>query len=86
MVEIYPVNLTYTPLYIYNVREDSLTTGIHPKRYKERLTALNALMKDFDQLKSDPRYNHLQLSQYNNVMCLLWLKKGLAQALLEFIR
>lgn len=74
------------PLYIYNVREDSLTTGHHPNRYKERLTALNALMKDFRQLKSDVRYRHLHLSQYNAVMWLLWLKKGLAQAMLEIVR
>lgn len=75
-----------TPLYIYNVREDSLTTGRQPKRYIERLTALNSLMKDFNKLKTNPNYCHLHLSQYNAVMWLLWLKKGLVQALLEFFR
>lgn len=74
-----------TPLYIYNVREESLTTGHNPKRYKERLTALSALMTEFKKLKQDARYAHLHLDQYNSVMYLIWLKKGLAQAILEII-
>lgn len=74
------------PLYIYNIREESLTTGHNPKRYKERLTALNTLMREFFKLKSDSRYASLHLGQYTPVMCLLWLKKGLAQSILELVR
>lgn len=73
------------PLYIYNVREESLTTGRNPQRYKERLQSLNALMRDFKALKRDPRYKEHRLSQYNLVMALIWLKKGLAQAIKELI-
>lgn len=74
-----------TPLYIYNVRENSLTTGRNPHRCKERMAAVNALMKDFFSLKADPRYRHLHLNQYNLVMGWIWLKKGLAQAIKEII-
>lgn len=73
------------PLYIYNVREESLTTGRNPHRYKERLQSLNALMRDFKALKRNPRYKEHRLNQYNLVMALIWLKKGLAQAIKELI-
>lgn len=73
------------PLYIYNVREESLTTGRNPQRYKERLQSLNALMRDFKALKRDARYKEHRLGQYNLVMALIWLKKGLAQAIKELI-
>ncbi len=71
------------PLYIYNVREESLTTGHNPQRYKERLQSLNALMRDFKAMKQDSRYKEKRLSQYNLVMGWIWLKKGLAQAIKE---
>lgn len=74
------------PLYIYVIHEASLTTGRNPRRYKERLNALNALMSDFRDLKRNPRYAHLNLGQYNLVMWLIWLKKGLAQAVKELLR
>ncbi len=74
-----------TPLYIYNIRENSLTTGRNPRRCKERMEAVNALMKDFSTLKTDPRYKHLHLNQYNLVMSWIWFKKGLAQAVKEII-
>lgn len=74
------------PLYYYCVRQESLTTGRNSRRYKERLAAVNALMRDFGQLKHDPRHQSLQLSQYNLPMGLIWLKKGLAQSLLEIIK
>lgn len=73
------------PLYIYNVRDESLTTGHNPQRYKERLQSLNALMCDFRAMKQDPRYKHLRLSQYNFVMSWIWFKKGFAQAVKEII-
>lgn len=74
-----------TPLYIYNVRENSLTTGHNPCRCKERMEAVNALMKDFSSLKSNPRYKHLHLNQYNLVMGWIWFKKGFVQAVKEII-
>ena len=74
-----------TPLYIYMIREDSLTTGHNPRRYKERLTAVNALMHEFCLLKQDPRYQHLHLGQYTLVMWWIWFKKGFAQAIKEII-
>lgn len=73
------------PLYIYNVRDESLTTGHNPQRYKERLQSLNALMCDFRAMKQDPRYKHLHLNQYNLVMSWIWFKKGFAQAVKEII-
>lgn len=75
-----------TPLYIYNVHEESLTTGRNPHRYRERLSSLNALMKDFRSLKAEPKYKSRHLSQYNLEMLIIWIKKGVAQALLEFFR
>lgn len=75
-----------TPLYIYNIREESLTTGRNPKRYRERLSSLNALVKDFCAMKSSPKYKSRHLSQYHLEMLIIWLKKGVAQAFLEFFR
>lgn len=72
------------PLYLYCIREQSLTTGRNPNRWKQRLSAANKLMSSFQAMKSDPKFHDLQLSQYNGVMALLWLKKGLAQAIREF--
>lgn len=75
-----------TPLYYYCVREASLTTGHNRGRSLERLTALNSLMQEYRSLMADPRYEALRLKQYRCVMWLIWLKKGLAQALLDIIR
>ncbi len=74
------------PLYIYNVREESLTTGHNPNRYKERMLSLNALIRDYRAMIKDPQYSHLSLEQYNLVMWYIWFKKGPAQAILEFFR
>ena len=74
-----------TPLYIYIIREGSLTTGHNPRRYKERLTAVNSLMHEFCLLKQDPRFQHLHLGQYTFVMWWIWFKKGFAQAIKEII-
>lgn len=74
------------PLYVYCVREQSLTTCRNRRRWLERIEAMNALMRDFHSLKRNPRYVTLHLSQYNFAMILIWLKKGLVQALLEFFR
>lgn len=73
------------PLYTYVIHEESLTTGRNPRRYKERLNALNALMSDFNALKRNPEYAALNLGQYNLAMWLIWLKKGLAQAVKEWL-
>lgn len=74
------------PLYIYNVREESLTTGHNPKRYKDRLLSLNTLMSEYQDMKKDPRYTHLKLGQYNLVMWYIWFKKGPVQAFLEIFK
>lgn len=74
------------PLYQYWIRQASLTTGQNRHRYKERLTALNALMRDYWSLCRDPRYSALHLTQYRFAMGLIWLKKGLAQSILEIIK
>lgn len=74
------------PLYVYCIREDSLTTGKNPHRYKERLKAIGNLMDEFRQMKQQERYASLQLHRYNNAMRLIWLKKGLAQSIIDIIR
>lgn len=74
------------PLYYYCIREQSLTTGRNPKRWRHRLSAANKLMASFAEMKRQPELSDLRLSQYNLVMLLLYLKKGVAQALLEFVK
>lgn len=73
------------PLYIYCIREESLTTGRNPKRWRSRLSALNTLLSDYRQLCADPQYASLQLSQYRGTMYWLWFKKGFAQAIREIL-
>lgn len=72
------------PLYVYCIREQSLTTGRNPNRWKQRLSAANKLMASFGEMKHQPQYASLNLKQYNLPMAILWLKKGLAQAIREF--
>ncbi len=74
------------PLYIYCIREESLSTGSDKQRYKARLSALNKLMQAFDAMKQDPKYADLHLEQYQGVMRILWLKKGLAQSIKDYIK
>lgn len=74
------------PLYVYCVHEQSLTTGRDPNRWRQRISAANKLMQEFDSMKHQPQLSDLRLSQYNLVMGILYLKKGIAQALLEFFR
>ncbi len=74
------------PLYIYCIREESLSTGRNKNRYKARLSALNKLMQTFDELKQDPKYADLHLEQYQGVMRIIWLKKGLAQSIKDYIK
>lgn len=72
-------------LYIYRIRIGSLTTGFNPNRYKSRIKALNMLISEFKVMRKDARYAKLNLKQYNFVMWLLWVKKGVLQALREFL-
>ena len=74
------------PLYYYCVRESSLTTGRNRHRYKERLQAVGALLEEFKAMKRNPKYRHLRLQQYNGTMRLIWLKKGLAQSIIDIIK
>ena len=69
------------PLYVYCVRQDSLSTGSRRGKWRQRLRALNALWRDYTALCNDPRYAALNLKQYRADMMLIWLKKGLAQAI-----
>lgn len=74
------------PLYVYCVHQQSLTTGRNRRRWRQRLTAANKLMRAFRNMQRMPQLRDLHLSQYTFVMWLLYLKKGVAQALLEFFR
>ena len=74
------------PLYVYCIREASLSTGHDRQRYKSRLSALNKLMQTFSDLKQDSRYSDLHLNQYDGVMRIIWLKKGLAQSIKDYIK
>ena len=74
------------PLYIYCIREESLSTGRDKRRYRTRLSALNKLMENFDLMKRNPKYADLHLERYNGVMRIIWLKKGLAQSIKDYIK
>lgn len=73
------------PLYIYNVHPDSLTTRKSRNKYRQRLSAANKLMQAFRAMKQDRKYESLHLEQYNFAMWIIYLKKGLVQALKELI-
>lgn len=74
------------PLYVYCIREQSLTTGRNRNRWRQRLSAANKLMSAFRAMKRQPQLADLHLAQYNVAMWILYLKKGVAQAMLEFVR
>ncbi|MBO6013824.1 MAG: glycosyltransferase family 2 protein [Bacteroidales bacterium] len=74
------------PLYVYCVRDNSLTTGRNRNKWKQRLSAANKLMEAFRSMKFNPRYKDLHLEHYNAVMYYIYFKKGLAQALLDLVR
>jgi len=73
------------PLYIYNVHGGSLTTRHDRKKCVQRLSAANKLMRAFRQMKNDPQYKALHLEQYDLTVLIIYLKKGVAQALKELI-
>ena len=74
------------PLYIYCIREESLSTTRDWRKYKQRLAAVGNLKQSYQSLCQDRRYDALQLSQYRGVMQLIYLKKGYAQALLDILK
>ena len=74
------------PLYVYCVRDNSLTTGRNRNKWKQRLSAANKLMAAFRSMKHTHRYKDLHLGHYNAVMYYIYFKKGLAQALLDLVR
>ena len=74
------------PLYVYCVHEQSLSTGRNPRKYRQRLSALNQLLSHFRHIRQLPRYADLHLGQYNSTMYLLWLKKGLAQSIRDYLQ
>ena len=74
------------PLYVYCVREQSLTTGKNRRRWRQRITAANKLMRAYCNMQRMQQLHDLHLWQYAFTMCIIYLKKGVAQALLEFVR
>ena len=73
-------------LYVYCIHDASLSTGRDKQRYKSRLSALNKLMRSFGEMKQDSRYADLHLDQYDGVMRIIWLKKGLVQCIKDYIK
>jgi len=73
------------PLYIYMVRESSLSTGRNRNKYKQRLAAIGSLRETYRQLCLDPKYSDLQLGQYRWTMRWLFFKKGYVQALRDLL-
>lgn len=74
------------PLYVYCIHEQSLTTGRNRRRWRQRISAANKLMRAFLDMKRQPQLRDLHLGQYTIVMCIIYLKKGIAQALLELLK
>lgn len=74
------------PLYYYCLRGESLSTGHDRSKYKQRLASAKALMQSYRSMCQDPRWTDLHLSQYRWVMYIIYIKKGLAQALLDIVR
>lgn len=74
------------PLYVYCIREASLSTSRNWRKYKQRLSAITNLKQSYQSLCSDVKYESLQLDQYRWVMQLIYLKKGYAQALLDVLK
>lgn len=72
-----------TPLYVYCVRESSLSTGHNRNKYKQRLSAMRSLKESYQSLCNDEKYRDLALRQYRGVMQLIYFKKGYAQAILD---
>lgn len=73
------------PLYIYNVHSGSLTTSHDRSKFKQRLSAANKLRRAFREMKDNPKNKSLNLKQYDLAMLIIYLKKGVAQALKEWI-
>lgn len=74
------------PLYLYRIRPQSLTTAKNKTRYIERLSSVRKLIKAFEELKKDSRYADLHLDQYDEAMKLIWYKKGIAQAVKDYLK
>lgn len=74
------------PLYYYCLQGESLSTGHDRNKYKQRLASAKALMQSYRSMCCDSRWTDLHLSQYRWVMYIIYLKKGLAQALLDIVR
>lgn len=74
------------PLYLYRVRPQSLTTAKNKTRYQERLSSVRKLMIAFEEMKQDQKYADLHLDQYDKAMRLIWYKKGVAQALKDYLK
>lgn len=73
-------------LYLYRVREQSLTTARNKKRYLERKSSIEKLMAEFEQMKLDKRYEDLHLDQYDDVLKLIYYKKGVAQWVIDYLK
>jgi len=73
-------------LYLYRVRPQSLTTARNKTRYLERKSSIEKLMAEFERMKRDQRYEDLHLDQYDEVMKLIYYKKGVAQWLIDYVK
>jgi len=73
------------PLYVYCVRENSLSTGKRKGKWKQRLSSAHQLMQVFAGFKKNEKYRSLHLGQYNCVMAILFFKKGIAQAIRDVL-
>lgn len=74
------------PLYLYRIRPHSLSTAKNKTRYVERLSSVRKLIKAFEEIKKDSRYADLHLGQYDEAMKLIWYKKGIAQAVKDYLK
>lgn len=72
-------------LYYYVLHEGSLTTTPGPKRGRERLKALNLLLREYQQMKHNDNLLHLRLERYTMTMWYLWAKKGLLLSIVEML-
>lgn len=74
------------PLYVYCIRQASLSTSRNWRKYRQRIDAIRSLGEYYQSLCQDDRYKDLGLDQYRGIMCFIYLKKGYAQALLDLLR
>ncbi len=73
-------------LYLYRVRPQSLTTAKNKTRYLERMSSVKKLMCAFEDMKKEERYRDLHLDRYDKEMQMIYYKKGIAQAAIDYLK